>query len=95
MSLSCTVSEIYITSNNDVNLKVTMYWSRWHYHIKDIAGAPYRKMGYGHLTSLEMAPSDGLQSFSSFSIVMCGMSCIVSEKKPQRHMYRLRVYIAV
>jgi len=19
-----------------------MYWSRWHYHLKDIAGAPYK-----------------------------------------------------
>jgi len=21
---------------------VTMYWLRWHYHVKDIAGAPYK-----------------------------------------------------
>ena len=25
-----------------VSKEVTMYWLRWHYHVKDIAGAPYK-----------------------------------------------------
>ena len=72
-----------------------MYWLRWHYHVKDIAGAPYKnKKKERKEKKKQKTESPTVSSRGQITVILCSVQynhnrLVIVKRRPEKYSLQL------
>ena len=66
-----------------------MYWLRWHYHVKDIAGAPYKIKKKRKTNKTTESPTVSSRADNGYTVQYGHDRLVIVERRPEKYSLQL------